>query len=246
MYRARAAQWCSSQSFRLFLPPPVSTARRLILRLKITSSRSPSRQASRMRRVDRLQLVFDEPVASADGLLVRSAGNQVGGFAHIFVEWASTPRSTSAATTSSPLRPLARCSTLPPSDTSGERNWSPQRGGQTSSTRWPAWLNAWPDGTVVTGAVADDASVQLSREELAAEAQALVDALARYGVAGDLRWSPALEPCFRWHGRQRAGRGRRGTVAAGAGDGRQRGAAGRVAAALGQRGGRCALCKREL
>ena len=50
------------------------------------------------------------------------------------------------------------------------------------------WLRQWPPGTLLAGAVADEASMHLN--------QAAVDALRSVGVAGDLRgrfrWSHAF------------------------------------------------------
>ena len=148
-------------------------------------------------RVDRLRLSFAEfrePVAAANGLLVRSAGNQVGGFAHIFVDGvdASPNQRGYNLVALSPDGTLLGAAAF---DTSGEEGWSLEQGAAQLDAM-AGWLNAWPAGTIVAGAVADEASLQLSRDELAAEAQQVVEALARYGVAGDLRgrlrWSHAF------------------------------------------------------
>lgn len=56
------------------------------------------------------------------------------------------------------------------------------------SARMAEWLGRWPTGTVIAGAVNDEASLNLGQEA--------VDALGRIGVAGDLRgrfrWSHAF------------------------------------------------------
>ncbi len=145
-------------------------------------------------RVDRLRLTFDEPIAQASGLLVRSAGEQVGDFAQIFVDGVDLSPNTRGYNLAA-LSPEGAVLDVAAFDTSGERDWTVERAAAELNAM-AAWLNSWPDGTIVAGAVADEASVQLSREELAVEAQAAIDALARYGVASDLRarlrWSHAF------------------------------------------------------
>jgi hypothetical protein len=53
-----------------------------------------------------------------------------------------------------------------------------------ASREMAAWLRSWPRGTLIAGAVADEASLQLGQEA--------VDALGEIGVATDLRGK------FRW------------------------------------------------
>ena len=110
-------------------------------------------------------------------LVVRSAGEEVGDFAHIFVgglDVAAGGRGYNLAA----LSPHGRVLEAATFDTFAE-------GG---SAAMAAWLKQWPAGTVVAGAVADEASLRLEQDA--------VDALARLGVAADLRgrfrWSHAF------------------------------------------------------
>jgi hypothetical protein len=112
------------------------------------------------------------------GLLVRSAGLEVGDFAHIWlngVDVASGERGYNLAALGTEGRLLGQAGF----DTLGSSE---------ASAAMAAWLDSWPTGTLIAGAVADEASLQLGQEA--------VDALHRVGVATDLRghfrWSHAF------------------------------------------------------
>ncbi len=111
-------------------------------------------------------------------LLVRSAGEEVGDFAHIWldgVDVASGERGYNLAALSAEgeLLGTATFDTLAAAQASADM---------------AAWIDQWPAGTVIAGAVADEASYQLG--------QAAVDALRGLGVLTDLRdhfrWSHAF------------------------------------------------------
>ncbi len=102
-------------------------------------------------------------------LLAQSAGEEVGDFAHLWIDGvdvATPARGYSLAALAADGRLLA----VGHFDThaSGE-----------ASAAMAAWLAQWPPGTVVTGAVNDEASLHLT--------QAAVDALRALGIGGDLR-----------------------------------------------------------
>jgi hypothetical protein len=101
-------------------------------------------------------------------LLVRSAGEEVGNLAEIWLNGrnvapGSRGYNIAALSPTGDLWEVARFDTF----IAGE------------SLRMAAWLDAQPPGTILAGAVADEASLALD--------QAGVDALGRVGVAGDLR-----------------------------------------------------------
>lgn len=101
-------------------------------------------------------------------LVVRSAGEEVGNLAEIWhngINLAPGSRGYNLAALNPAGEVLGRAvfDTFAPGE----------------STRMAGWLTAWPAGTVIAGAVADEASLSLD--------QTGVDALARLGVATDLR-----------------------------------------------------------
>jgi len=125
--------------------------------------------------VDRVQLHFaDAGLPAAGGLLVRSAGEEVGDFAHIYLDG----RDMSAN---------ARGYNLAAIDPDGallEAATFDTFASAAAADAMAAWLARWPAGTRIAGAVADEASTQLN--------QAAVDALRGVGVVSDLRGK------FRW------------------------------------------------
>ncbi|MBK8798545.1 MAG: hypothetical protein IPM07_20425 [Anaerolineales bacterium] len=111
-------------------------------------------------------------------LVVRSAGEEVGDFAHIFVNGRDVARGERGYN----LAALNREGVVLDSavfDTSGD---------DAASDKLAAWIMQWPAGTIIAGAVNDDASLKLS--------DAAVAALRNVGVANDLRgklrWSHAF------------------------------------------------------
>jgi hypothetical protein len=107
-------------------------------------------------------------------LLVRSAGAETGDFAHIWlngVDVAGGERgyNLAAIDAGGHLLGQATFDTLATPEASGAL---------------AAWLQNWPPGTIIAGAVADEASLQLGEDAVAA--------LATLGVATDLRGK------FRW------------------------------------------------
>ena len=111
-------------------------------------------------------------------LLVRSAGEEVGDFAHIWlngVDVAAGERGYNLAALSAAGELL------------GQATFDTLASVQ-ASTDMAAWLDQWPPGTVIAGAVADEASYQLG--------EVAVAALHRLGVVTDLRgrfrWSHAF------------------------------------------------------
>lgn len=147
--------------------------------------------------VDRLQIAFEgAPRSTADvaaavtpqgaavgttgiqlapgvAVVIRSAGLEVGDFAHITVngrEVAPGARGYNlvALTPDGGVLDAAVFDTL----VEGE------------AARLAAWVRQWPTGTIIAGAVADEASLNLTQEA--------VDALQTLGVVGDLRGQ------FRW------------------------------------------------
>jgi hypothetical protein len=107
-------------------------------------------------------------------LLVRSAGQETGDFAHIWLDGVDVARgergyNLAAIDAGGRLLGQATFDTLA----------APE-----ASAAMAAWLQSWPQGTVIAGAVADEASLQLGENA--------VDALATLGVATDLRGK------FRW------------------------------------------------
>jgi hypothetical protein len=114
-------------------------------------------------------------------LFVQSAGEEVGDFAHIWVNGVQQAEGGRgyhlvAMTRAGEILARATFDTMVAEE----------------STRMAAWLNGWPEGTIVAGAVEDSAATEASD----AWDSALLPAMARLGVAGDLRgrlrWSHAF------------------------------------------------------
>jgi hypothetical protein len=113
-------------------------------------------------------------LAAGASLLVRSAGEETGDFAHIWVngtDVASGERGYNLAA----LDPEGRVLGHATFDTFAATE---------SSLAMAAWLRSWPPGTIIAGAAADEASLLLGDEA--------AGALAEIGVATDLRGK------FRW------------------------------------------------
>jgi hypothetical protein len=111
-------------------------------------------------------------------LVVRSAGEEVGDFAHIFVDGrdvALGERGYNLVALDAAGSVLDRVAF----DTSGDA---------AAADSMATWLGQWPEGTLIAGAVNDEASLKLN--------DAAVAALRRAGVATDLRgrlrWSHAF------------------------------------------------------
>jgi hypothetical protein len=107
-------------------------------------------------------------------LLVRSAGEEVGDFGHIYIngrDVAANARGYNLVA----LDPTGALLASAVFDTFADHN---------AADAMATWLAQWPAGTIVVGAVADEASTNLN--------QAAVDALRSVGVATDLRGK------FRW------------------------------------------------
>ncbi len=107
-------------------------------------------------------------------LLLRSAGQEAGDFAHIWldgVDVAGGGRGYNLAALDAAGQLLGQA-TFDTFATAQE------------SQAMATWLRSWPSGTVIAGAVRDEASLQLTQEA--------VDALAATGVTADLRGK------FRW------------------------------------------------
>ncbi len=126
-------------------------------------------------RDDPLPLFALEPGAA---LSVRSAGEEVGNFAHIYVNGIDVTPNTRGYNLAA-LTPAGDLLAAAAFDTHA----MPQ-----ASHDLAAWLQQWPAGTVIAGAVADEASYSLQAEA--------VDALQQLGVQTDLRghfrWSHAF------------------------------------------------------
>ena len=106
---------------------------------------------------------------AASWVVVRSAGEETGDFAHIFVngqDIAQNERGYNLAAIS-PAGDLLVSAVF---DTSGD---------DAASGALAGWLEQWPPGTIIAGAVADEASLKLGEEAVAA--------LQRAGVSTDLR-----------------------------------------------------------
>jgi len=113
-------------------------------------------------------------LAAGVTLAVRSAAEQVGDFAQIWLNGENVAPggrgyNLAALTTEGALVDSAHFDTF---------------ASEEESARMAAWIQALPAGTIVAGAVADEASLHLTQEA--------VDALATLGVASDLRGN------FRW------------------------------------------------
>jgi hypothetical protein len=147
--------------------------------------------------VDRLSLTFLEPPAPVAALaavhapqgvaiggtgvrldpgvalVVRSAGEEVGNFAHILVNGQE------AAPNQRGYNLVALAPNGDVIDGEVFDTFQPRE-----AARLAAWVAEWPPGTIIAGAVADEASLNLTEEAVAA--------LHTLGVAGDLRGK------FRW------------------------------------------------
>lgn len=128
--------------------------------------------------VDRVQLHFADAGLPARGLLVRSAGEEVGDFAHIYLDGREVSANARGYNLAA-IGPDGALLAAAAFDTFASAE---------AADAMAAWLARWPAGTRIAGAVADEASTQLS--------QAAVDALRNVGVATDLRgrfrWSHAF------------------------------------------------------
>lgn len=113
-----------------------------------------------------------------DWLVVRSAGEEVGDFAHIFVNGKDVARNDRGYNLVA-LEGDGKVLDSAVFDTSGDAM---------ASSNLATWIRQWPAGTIIAGAVNDDASLQLSEDALAA--------LHTIGVTADLRdhlrWSHAF------------------------------------------------------
>ena len=101
-------------------------------------------------------------------LVVQSAGEEVGNFAHISVNGVDVAVNTRGYN----LVSLTRDGNV--LDSAVFDTFSPDE-----SARMAAWIAQWPSGTIIAGAVADEASYALGDDA--------VNALHRLGVTGDLR-----------------------------------------------------------
>ncbi|MEZ4656662.1 MAG: interleukin-like EMT inducer domain-containing protein [Caldilineaceae bacterium] len=136
--------------------------------------------------VDRLELRFNQAIPISEiqpdtpSLLAYSAGEEMGKSARIFVNGRNVVRDergynlAASGTDGVVLESVAFDTNAPPAAVEGA----------TASQQMAKWLTKWPEGTVIAGAVRDEASAQLGQEA--------VDALAHLGVATDLRGK------FRW------------------------------------------------
>ncbi len=113
-------------------------------------------------------------------LVARSAGNDVGDFAQIFVNGQDVALSGG--------EPAYNLVALDPQGKTSESVMFDTHATDQASADMVQWLTRWPTGTVIVGAVADEASEKLGA--------AAVQALAHLGVSGDLRgkqrWSHAF------------------------------------------------------
>ena len=108
-------------------------------------------------------------LAPGAAVVARSAGEEVGDFAHIYVNGVDAA-------------PNQRGYNLVALDAAGtilDTAVFDTLGDPQSSAALAAWLGRWPAGTIVAGAAADEASINLGQDA--------VDALRTAGVAGDLR-----------------------------------------------------------
>jgi hypothetical protein len=106
-------------------------------------------------------------------LVVRSAGEEVGDFAHILVNGQEAAPN---------QRGYNLVALAPNGGSLDSEVFDTLMAGE--AARLAAWVAAWPRGTIIAGAVADEASLNLTEEA--------VVALQTLGVAGDLRGK------FRW------------------------------------------------
>jgi len=112
--------------------------------------------------------------AGPAGLLVRSAGQETGDFAHVYVDGVEQSPNQRGYNLVA-LRPDGQLLAIANFDTHLDTG---------ASARLAQWVDALPAGTLVAGAVRDEASMNLGQEA--------IDALRSMGVAGDLRGH------FRW------------------------------------------------
>ena len=117
-------------------------------------------------------------LASGRSLAVRSAGEEVGDFAYIYVDGKNVAPNTRGYNLAA-LTPDGELLDAAAFDT---------HAAPSASQEMAAWLQQWPAGTILAGAVADEASHSLQPEAVAA--------LQRFGVQTDLRgrfrWSHAF------------------------------------------------------
>lgn len=117
-------------------------------------------------------------LTAGNTLVVRSAGEDVGDFAEVWLNGRNLSDgergySLAAIDPAGALLGVARFDTF---------------ASEEESARTAAWLEQWPNGTIIAGAAGDEVSLHLT--------EAATNALARLGVAGDLRgrfrWSHAF------------------------------------------------------
>ena len=117
---------------------------------------------------------------STSTLVVQSAGNEVGDVAHLWINGRDAARSGG--------EPAYNLLALDAQGTVAESALFDTHGSAQASAAMAAWIARWPMGTVIAGAVADEASTNLGADA--------VQALAQLGVEGDLRgklrWSHAF------------------------------------------------------
>ncbi len=111
-------------------------------------------------------------------LLARSAGEEVGSFAHLYLDGLELTQ---------PARGYHLAAVQPDGALLGVGVFD-TFAAESEAAALASWLARWPEGTIVAGAAADEVSLRLTGEA--------VDALRRLGVAGDLRgrfrWSHAF------------------------------------------------------
>ena len=133
---------------------------------------------------------IDQPVGETGtflppghGIVAVSAGEGVGDFAHIFL----TNRAFVGADMASGERGYNLVAVSPAGDLLGQATFDTFASAD-QSTAMAQWIDAWPVGTLIAGAVNDEASLNLGEDA--------VNALARLGVSTDLRgrfrWSHAF------------------------------------------------------
>ena len=136
--------------------------------------------------VDRLELRFSQSVPLAriqtdePALLAYSAGEEMGNHARIFINGRNVARDERGYN----LVAVSAKGGLLESVVFDTHNAAETATGVSASQQMAQWLTQWPAGTVIVGAVRDEASAQLGQDA--------VDALARLGVRTDLRGK------FRW------------------------------------------------
>ncbi|MDI9549911.1 MAG: interleukin-like EMT inducer domain-containing protein [Chloroflexota bacterium] len=117
-------------------------------------------------------------LAPGHSLAVRSAGEEVGDFAHIYVDGKNVAPN---------MRGYNLAALTPDGELLASAAFDTHAAPE-ASQEMAAWLQQWPAGTILAGAVADEASHSLQPEAVAA--------LQRFGVQTDLRgrfrWSHAF------------------------------------------------------